>query len=49
LLTKRIEKITKYDRRKQNLADEIKRVEESDEFNKEKIIENLEKTELLEK
>ena len=47
LLTKRIEKITKYDRRKQNLADEIKRVEESDEFNKEKIIENLEKKDTL--
>ena len=47
LLTKRIEKITKYDRRKQNLADEIKRIEESDEFNKEKIIENLEKRDTL--
>ena len=47
LLTKRIENITKYDRRKQNLADEIKRVEESDEFNKEKIIENLEKKDTL--
>ena len=47
LLTKRIEKITKYDRRKQNLADEIKRVEESDEFNKENIIENLEKKDTL--
>ena len=47
MLTKRIEKITRYDRRKQNLADEIKRVEESDEFNKEKIIENLEKKDTL--
>ena len=46
-LTKRIEKITKYDRRKQNLADEIKRVEKSDEFNKEKLIENLEKKDTL--
>ena len=47
LLTKRIEEITKYDKRKQNLADEIKRVEESDEFNKEKIIENLEKKDTI--
>ena len=47
LLTKRIEKITKYDRRKQNLVDEIKRVEESDEFNKEKLLENLEKKDTL--
>ena len=35
----KIEKITNYKIRKQNLLDEIKRVEESDEFNKEKIIE----------
>ena len=42
-LTKQIEKITNYGIRKQNLLDEISRVENSDDFNKEKIIENLEK------
>ena len=42
-LTKQIEKITNYGTRKQNLLDEISRVENSDDFNKEKIIENLEK------
>ena len=42
-LTKQIEKITNYGIRKQNLLDEILRVEKSDEPNKEKIIENLEK------
>ncbi len=41
-ITKRIEKITRYDVRKQNLLDEIKRVENSDDPNKEKIIKNLE-------
>ena len=42
-LTKQIEKITNYGIRKQNLLDEILRVEKSDDPNKEKIIENLEK------
>ena len=42
-LTKQIEKITNYGIRKQNLLDEISRVENSDDPNKEKIIENLEK------
>ena len=43
ILTKQIEKITNYGIRKQNLLDEISRVENSDDPNKEKIIENLEK------
>ena len=42
-LTKQIEKITNYGIRKQNLLDEISRVKKSDDPNKEKIIENLEK------
>ena len=42
-LTKQIEKITNYGIRKQNLLDEISRVEKSDDPNKEKIIKNLEK------
>ena len=42
-LTKQIEKITNYGIRKQNLLDEISRVEKSNDPNKEKIIENLEK------
>ena len=42
-LTKQIEKITNYGIRKQNLLDEISRVEKSDDPNKKKIIENLEK------
>ena len=42
-LTKQIEKITNYEIRKQNLLDEIKRVENSNEINKEKKIENLKK------
>ena len=42
-LTKQIEKITNYGIRKQNLLDEITRVEDSDDPNKEKIIENLKK------
>ena len=41
LLTAQIEKITKYPQRKQNLLDEIKRVENSNDPNKEKKIENL--------
>ena len=42
-LTKQIEKITNYGIRKQNLLDEITRVEKSDDPNKEKILENLKK------
>ena len=42
-LTKQIEKITNYKIRKQNLADEIKRVENSDLPDKEKQIEKLKK------
>ena len=46
-ITKRIEKITRYDIRKQNLLDEIKRVENSDDPNKEKKIKNLEKKDTI--
>ena len=46
-LTKQIEKITRYQIRKQNLEDEIKRVENSNEDNKEKKIENLKKRDTL--
>ena len=42
-LTKQIEKITNYDTRKQNLIDEITRLEKSDDFNKERKIDNLKK------
>ena len=42
-LTKQIEKITNYDVRKQNLLDEIKRLENSDDPSKEIKIENLKK------
>ena len=42
-LTKQIEKITNYEIRKQNLLDEIKRLENSDDSNKEKKIKDLEK------
>ena len=42
-LTKQIEKITNYKVRKQNLRDEIKRLEKSEDPNKEKKIEQLEK------
>ena len=42
-LTKQIEDITNYDVRKQNLFDEIARVEKSDDVNKERKIENLKK------
>ena len=40
-LTNQIEKITNYKKRKQNLEDEIVRLEKSDEYKKEKLIENL--------
>ena len=42
-LTKQIEEITNYEIRKQNLIDEITRIENSDDPNKEKKIKNLEK------
>ena len=46
-LTKQIEKVTKYQIRKQNLEDEIKRIENSNENNKEKKLENLNKKDTL--
>ena len=46
-LTKQIELITRYEKRKQNLEDEIIRLEKSDEINKEKLIEKLEKNDTL--
>ena len=46
-LTKQIEKITRYDVRKQNLEDEIKRLEKSQQNNKERLIERLKKRDTL--
>ncbi len=46
-LTKQIEKITNYSIRKQNLEDEITRIEKSDEANKELLIERLNKKDTL--
>ena len=46
-LTKQIEKITRYEIRKQNLEDEIVRLEKSDQDNKEKLIERLKKRDTL--
>ena len=46
-LTGQIEKITNYERRKQNLEDEIKRLEESDKNNNERLIEKLKKKDTL--
>jgi len=46
-LTKQIEKITDYSKRKQNLEDEIKRIEKSNEANKELLIEQLNKKDTL--
>tara|TARA_B100000795_G_scaffold246234_1_gene211791 strand:- start:602 stop:1753 length:1152 start_codon:yes stop_codon:yes gene_type:complete len=46
-LTQQIEKITDYKRRKQNLEDEIKRLDESDEDNKERLIERFKKKDTL--
>jgi hypothetical protein len=46
-LTSQIEKITNYKRRKQNLKDEITRLEKSDETNKERLIEKLKKKDTL--
>ena len=42
-LTKQIEEITNYEKRKKNLIDEITRLEKSEDTNKEKKIENLKK------
>ena len=47
ILTSQIEKLTRYKIRKQNLKDEIKRLENSDETNKENKILNLEKKDTL--
>ncbi len=46
-LTKQIEKITKYPQRKQNVKDEIKRLERSDDPNKDKKIKILEKRDTI--
>jgi len=46
-LTQQIEKITRYDVRKQNLKDEIVRLEESNQSNKEKLIERLKKLRVM--
>ena len=46
-LTQQIEKITRYDIRKQNLEDEIIRLEKSSQSNKEKLIEKLKKRDTL--
>ncbi len=47
ILTSQIEKLTRYQQRKQNLKDEIKRLENSDDPNKEKKILNLKKRDTL--
>ena len=47
LLTAQIEKLTRYPQRKQNLKDEIKRLENSDDTNKEKKISRLKKRDTL--
>ena len=46
-LTKQIEKITRYEIRKQNLEDEINRLEKSEQSNKEFLIERLKKRDTL--
>ena len=46
-LTKQIEKITRYEVRKQNLEDEINRLEKSEQNNKERLIERLKKRDTL--
>ena len=46
-LTQQIEKITRYQVRKQNLEDEIVRLEKSDQNNKERLIERLKKRDTL--
>ena len=47
LITKQIEDVTRYRIRKQNLADEIKRVENSNDVNKEKKLAQLEKLDTI--
>ena len=47
MLTKQIEKITKYRIRKRNLKDAVKKLENSDDINKERKIENLKKKDTL--
>ena len=47
ILTSQIEKLTRYPQRKQNLKDEIKRLKNSNEVNKEKKISNLKKRDTL--
>ena len=47
LLTKQIEKLTRYSQRKQNLKDEIKRIENSSITNKNKKLETLKKRDTL--
>ena len=47
LLTKQIEDLTRYQQRKQNLENEIKRVEDSNTFNKKKKIDELKKKDTL--
>jgi len=47
ILTSQIEKITNYETRKQNLEDEITRLEKSDENNKERLIKGLKKRDTL--
>ena len=46
-LTKQIEKITNYEKRKQNLADEINRLKKSDQNDKEELIEELKRKDTL--
>ena len=46
-LTSQIEKLTRYEQRKQNLEDEIVRLENSTEVNKDKKIENLKKRDTI--
>jgi len=46
-LTKQIEKITRYEIRKQNLEEEINRLEKSEQNNKERLIERLKKRDTL--
>ena len=47
LLTKQIEDLTRYQQRKQNLENEIKRIENSNTFNKKKKIDELKKRDTL--
>ena len=46
-LTSQIEKITNYEKRKQNLQDEINRLTKSDQTNKDRLIERLQKKDTL--